>query len=116
MELRDATLMMLAESAGHPELERLARLAYDSLTDRGEVHYGVLDQMIGEASGCGMLRALRTKYSQVAYEALIMPILQEIGERKPILSSRRPPEPGSPGDPLTAPVWSSRESASCEPG
>ncbi|HEU5417336.1 MAG TPA: hypothetical protein VFV41_06560 [Streptosporangiaceae bacterium] len=105
MELRDATLMMLTESAGHPELERLARLAFDSLSDRGEVHYGILDEMIGEASGCGVLRALRSKYSPVAYEALIMPILQEIGESKPIMSGRRPPEPGSPDDPLTAPIW-----------
>lgn len=107
MELRDATLMMLTESAGHPELERLARQAFDALADRGEVHYSVLDDMIGAASGSGVLGALRAKYSPAAFDALLMPILSEIGEHKPITSSRRPPAPGSPEDPLTAPAWPS---------
>jgi len=105
MELRDATLMMLTESAGHPRLERLARQAFGSLADTGEVRYDILDELMGEASGSGVLGDLRQKYSPVAYEALIMPILKEIGRRKPIMSSRQPPAPGSPGDPLTAAAW-----------
>jgi hypothetical protein len=105
MELRDATLMMLTESAGHPRLERLARQAFDSLADRGEVRYDLLDELISEASGSGVLRELRRRYSPVAFEALITPILDEIGRRKPIMSSRQPPRPGSPEDPLTARAW-----------
>jgi hypothetical protein len=105
MELRDATLMMLTESAGHPRLEELAQRAFDSLTDTGEVGYDTLDELIGEASGSGVLRELRHKYSPVAFEALIGPILSEIGRRKPIQSARRAPAPGSADDPLTAPAW-----------
>ena len=107
MDLRDATLMMLTESAGHPELERLAQQAFDALADRGEVHYTVLDDMIGAASGSGVLGALRRKYSPAAFDALLMPILGEIGQHKPVTSSRRPPAPGSSDDPLTAPSWPS---------
>jgi hypothetical protein len=105
MELQDATLMMLTESAGHPRLEQLARRAFTSLADTGEVRYDLLDELIGEASGSGVLRELRHKYSPVAFDALITPILNEIGRRKPIMSSRQPPAPGSPADPLTAPAW-----------
>jgi hypothetical protein len=31
MDLKDATLMILAESAGYPEVARLAQSAYDAL-------------------------------------------------------------------------------------
>ncbi len=118
MDLRDATLMMLAEAADHPELERLARLAFDMLADRGEVHYNILSDMIGEASGSGVLGILRDKYSPVAYEALLMPIYREIGLQKPIVSDRRPPQPGSPGGPLSAPAWTAtkRPAAATAPG
>jgi hypothetical protein len=107
MDLRDATLMMLTESDGHPELERLARLAYDTLADHGEVHYDVLSDLLGEASGSGVLGILKEKYSTTAYEAMLMPIFREIGLQKPIMSHRRAPEPGRCTDPLTAPAWPS---------
>ena len=59
--------------------------------------------LIGEASGKGVLRELHRKYSPEAYEAMIEPILQEIGRNKPIRSGR--PPVGHGNDPLTAPVW-----------
>jgi hypothetical protein len=57
MDLKDATLMILAESAGHPEVARLARSAYDTLADGDEVSHWILSDMIGEASGKGVLQA-----------------------------------------------------------
>lgn len=108
MDLKDATLMFLSESAGHPAVATLAQSAYDRLAAGEEVDYGLLDDLIGEASGKGVLRAMHSKYSPTAYEAIISPLLDEIGRRKPIRSDRRPPAPGSADDPLTAPSWPPR--------
>ena len=106
MDLKDATLMFLSESAAHPAVASVARSAYDRLVDGEEIDYRVLDELIGEASGKGVLRDLHRKYSPEAYEAMIGPILQEIGRNKPIRSRRPPVAPED--DPLTAPVWPPR--------
>jgi hypothetical protein len=103
MDLKDATLMFLSESAAHPAVASVARSAYGRLVEGEQIDYRVLDELIGEASGKGVLRDLHRKYSPQAYEAMIGPILQEIGRTKPILSRRPPVAPGD--DPLTAPVW-----------
>jgi hypothetical protein len=108
MDLMDSTLVFLSESAGYPAVESLARTAYDQLADRGEVDYLLLNDLIGQASGKGVLQAMRGKYSPTAYEAIITPVLQELGWRTPVPSRpswRQSPAPGSPDDPLTAPVW-----------
>jgi hypothetical protein len=88
MELRDATLMFLAESAAHPAVAEIAQSAYDRLVQGEGVDYQVLSDLIGEASGKGVLRAMHAKYSPEAYEAIIGPVLQEIGRRAPIRSTR----------------------------
>jgi hypothetical protein len=103
MDLKDATLMFLSESAGYPAVASIAQSAYDQLIADGDIDYRVLDDLIGEASGKGVLRDLRRKYSPVAYEAMIQPILQEIGRTKPIRSRRPPVHPEN--DPLTAASW-----------
>lgn len=95
--------MFLSESAGYPAVASIAQAAYDRLVADGNIDYRVLDELIGEASGKGVLRDLRRKYSPVAYEAMIQPILQEIGRDKPLRSQRPPVDPGS--DPLTAASW-----------
>jgi hypothetical protein len=51
------------------------------------------------ASGKGVLRAMHRKYGPVAFEAIVMPVLQEVGRRAPIRSSRPSWLPGE--DPLT---------------
>jgi len=76
--------MMLAESAAHPAVASLARSAYDQLISDGEVDYHVLSDMIGEASGKGVLRAIHRKYSVTARDAMLMPILREIDRQKPV--------------------------------
>ena len=96
--------MILTESGGHPGLERLAQTAYDELASGRQVSYLLLDDMIGEVSAKGVLRALHQKYSAAACDAMLMPILDEIGRRKPVPPRRRPvPGDGSP-DPLTADI------------
>jgi hypothetical protein len=100
MDLKDATLMILAESAGYPEVARLAQSAYDALADGDEVPHWILSDMIGEASGKGVLRVLHRKYSATAYEALLMPICREIDRQRPV-----PPRPRP--DPATDPLTSS---------
>jgi hypothetical protein len=106
MELKDATLMILNESAAHPALAKLAQSAYDQLTTDGEVDYRVLSDMIGEASGKGVLRAIYRKYSPTACDAMLMPILREIDRQKPVPPRRTSSSAhqASP-DSLTAANW-----------
>ena len=107
MDLRDATLMMLHESAGQPAVASLARSVYDRLANEEPVDYRLLNDLIGEVSGKGVLRALNAKYSPVAYEAIIMPILTEIGLQAPV-NSRRHAEVDPEADPLLASTWPPR--------
>src|SRR5215469_7448922 len=101
MDLKDATLMFLAEAISYPAVAQIAQSAYDRMVDGEEVDYRVLEDLVGEASGKGVLRGMNQKYSPVAFEVIIMPVLQEIGRRAPIRSSRPTWHPGD-GDPLTA--------------
>ena len=102
MDLRDATLMFLTESAAYPAVAELAQSAYDRLAEGEDIDYRILDELVGEASGKGVLRAMRQKYGPVAFESIVGPVLQEIGRRKPIRSTRYGYtwQPGE--DPLTA--------------
>jgi hypothetical protein len=95
--------MLLSESSAYPVLTRLAQSAYDQLADGGAPDHRLLSDLIGEASGKGVLRALHRKYSQTAFDAIIMPICAEIDRQAPVPPRRRP-EPGYV-DPLTAPAW-----------
>ncbi len=96
--------MFLTESAGHDSVERIAQATYDRLADGVAVDHRVLSDLLGEASGKGVLRAIARKYSPAAYEAMLMPICREIDRQRPVPPRRRPAgaEPGF--DPLTAPV------------
>jgi len=97
--------MILSESAAHPSLARLAQSAYDQLTRDEQVDYRVLSDMIAEASGKGVLRAIHQKYSPAARDAIFGPVLREIDRQKPVppraTASARPADP----DPLTAASW-----------
>ena len=104
MDLKDATLMFLSESAAYPAVASIAQSAYDRLVESEEIDYRVLSDLIGEASGKGVLRELNRKYSPEAFEAMIGPILQ--GDRPATRRSSRTRPPVAPeDDPLTAPVW-----------
>ena len=103
MDLRDATLVVLTEATDYPELAALAQSAYDDLAAGSEVSHEVLSDIIGKASEKGVLRAMHRKYSGAAYDAILMPILSEVGRLRPIPPRRRPASSGYV-DPLTAPL------------
>jgi hypothetical protein len=105
VDLKDATLMFLSEAADYPAVAAVAQSAYDRLWRGEPIDYRLLSDLLAEASGKGVLRAIHQKYSPTAYEAMIMPICQEIGRQAPIRSRRRPPQHGSGDDPLTARIW-----------
>ncbi|HZR48067.1 MAG TPA: hypothetical protein VFB06_00965 [Streptosporangiaceae bacterium] len=102
MDLKDATLMFLSESAAHPAVASIAQSAYDRLVDGDVVDYRILKELVGEASGKGVLRDMRRKYGPAAFDAMIAPILREIDLRAPVPPRRRPaPE----DDPLTSATY-----------
>lgn len=80
--------MFLAESAEYPVVAEIARSAYDRLAERDEIDYRILNDLIGEASGKGVLRAMRAKYGPAGFDAIVMPVLREIGRSAPVRSSR----------------------------
>ncbi len=84
MDLKDATLMVLQESADHRSVESLAQSVYQRLAAGEDVSWQQLDQLMGEMSGKGVLRALHARYSPAAYEAIIRPILAGIDQGKPV--------------------------------
>ena len=86
----------------------IAQSVYDRLVNDEPVDYRLLDELIGEASGKGVLRALHAKYHPTAYEAIIMPIMTELGRLKPIRSSRQSRPVDSETDPLLASTWPPR--------
>jgi hypothetical protein len=88
MDLKDATLVILGESAAYPSLAQLAQSAYDQLATDGQVDYRVLSDLVAEASGKGVLRAIHRKYGPAAGEAVFGPILREIDRQKPVPPSR----------------------------
>jgi hypothetical protein len=90
VDLKDATLMILTESAALPSLAKIAEAAYDQLLSGQEVDYRLLDELVAEASGKGVLRAIRQKYGATTHEAIFAPILYEIDRGKPIPPRRRP--------------------------
>lgn len=109
MDLKDATLMVLSESAGYPLVASIAKVAYDRIVRDEAVDYRLLNELIEEASGKGVLRAIRAKYGPVGFDAMISPILQEIGRQKPIRPGRQPWTPGfAEHDPLRASTWPPR--------
>jgi hypothetical protein len=83
MDLKDATLMILIESAAHPSVAKIAQAAYDQLASGQEVDYRVLDNLVGEASGKGVLRAIGQKYGATAHEAIFAPFFVKSTGRSP---------------------------------
>ena len=102
MDLKDATLMILSESAGYPGLAKLAQSAYDQLTRDEQVDYRVLSDLTAEASGKGVLRAINRKYGPTGRDAIFGPILREIDRQKPVPPRRTASARSDGPGPLTA--------------
>lgn len=108
MDLKDATLMLLIESAGHPVVASLAQTVHERLLDDEPVDYRLLNELIGEVSGKGVLRALHARYGPTGQEAIIGPILTEIGRQAPVKSQRYARDTDPETDPLLATTWPPR--------
>lgn len=89
MNIADAALVFVTESAAYPCLEQLARSVHEELSWNRPVPHTVLSELINEASGKGVLGAMRQKYSPAAFESVITPILTEIGRTAPIRPRRQ---------------------------
>lgn len=103
MNIQDATLIVLTEAAACPGLAALVQPTYDDLASGFEVSHEVLSGIIGKASEKGVLRSMHSKYSAVAYDAILMPILMEVDRQRPVPPRRGPASPDGI-DPLTAPI------------
>jgi hypothetical protein len=101
MNLQDATLVFLIESQQWPSVATIAQSVYDRQLDGEVVDYRLLDDLIGEASGKGALRAIRQKYGPIAFEAILSPIMDELARAKPIRSTMPEWHPTPGEDPLT---------------
>jgi hypothetical protein len=106
--LKDATFMLLTESGDYPAVTALARTAYERIVNGEHVDYLLLDELIGEASGKGVLRAVRAKHGPVAFEAIFGPILTELGQRKPVPPRQAARDVDPEQDPLLASTWPPR--------
>ena len=100
MNLQDATLVFRTESAGHPSVASIAQSVYEHLLDGEAVDYRLLDDLIAEASGKGVLRAMRAAYGPVAFEAILAPVMDVLAREKPVRSGRPPWDPAPGEDPL----------------
>jgi hypothetical protein len=98
--MSEGRTVLKQESAAHPAVSEIARSAYDRLVAGEDIDYRVLNDLVDEASGKGVLRAMHQKYGPAAFDAIVMPVLREIGRRAPIRSTRTTWPPGE--DPLTA--------------
>lgn len=96
MDLNDALLMIMVESAGHPELAALAQSAHDRIGDDGFVDYRVLSDLVAEASGKGVLRAINAAHGPAARDAIFGPVLREIDRQKPVPPRRTASERPGP--------------------
>jgi hypothetical protein len=102
MNLRDATLVFFIESQEWPSVATIAQSVYNQLLDGEVADYRLLDELIGEASGKGVLRAMKQKYDPIAFDAILEPIMDELARNKPVQSARPQWHPTPGEDPLKA--------------
>ncbi|MFB4304844.1 hypothetical protein [Actinomadura sp. GTD37] len=83
MELRDATRMILSESAAHPELLRVTRDAHDRLGRGERVAYNDLSWMLREAARKNVYPALHARYGTAAFNEMVVVMGREIDHQTP---------------------------------
>lgn len=86
MDLTDAARMIMAESAGSPELMRVTRDSYDELAAGRPVHHATLSWMIREASRKDLYGALIQKHGMDAFEEMVVVLCKEIDRQAPVPS------------------------------
>ncbi|HEU5029393.1 MAG TPA: hypothetical protein VFV01_31095 [Spirillospora sp.] len=85
MDLRDATRMILSESAAHPELLRVSRQAHDELAAGRPVPYAELSWMLREAARKNVYPAVHARYGADAFDAMVLVIGREIDRQAPVV-------------------------------
>ncbi|GAA4239180.1 hypothetical protein GCM10022254_58210 [Actinomadura meridiana] len=78
MDLRDATRMILSESAAHPELLRVTRQAHDSLALGRQVPHTDLSWMLRESARKNVCPGLHTRYGAAAFDQMVTVMCREI--------------------------------------
>ena len=84
MDLMDATRIFLSESAGQPDVLRIARSVYDELWLGQQVSHTDLTDMLGKASEKGLFAPLKQKYGGETFNDMIMVIGREIDRQRPV--------------------------------
>jgi hypothetical protein len=85
MDLKQATHMILTESAAHPDLLRLARTAYDELSADRMVHHTTLTALLYEASGKALFGPIKQKYGESAFNDMVVVMGREIDRQAPVV-------------------------------
>ncbi|TDB86836.1 hypothetical protein E1264_16620 [Actinomadura sp. KC216] len=88
MDLRDATRMILSESAAHPELLRVTRQAHDRLALGQQVAHTDLDWMLREAARKNVYPGLHSRYGAAAFEDMVTVLCHEIDRQAPVAVQR----------------------------
>jgi len=84
MELRDATRMILSESAAHPELLRVTREAHDRLGRGERVAHTDLSWMLKEAARKNLYPALHARYGTAAFNEMVLVMGRQIDRQAPV--------------------------------
>ncbi|MFF5260257.1 hypothetical protein ACFY4C_15015 [Actinomadura viridis] len=85
MDLKDATRMILVESAAHPELLRVSRQSHEELASGGMVEHTTLSWMLREAARKGVFPALKGKHGDRAFDDLVTVLCREIDRQAPVV-------------------------------
>ncbi|MFC9976836.1 hypothetical protein ACFVH6_38645 [Spirillospora sp. NPDC127200] len=84
MDIRDATRMILTESADYPELLRITQHSYEALSAGREVPYTVLNGVLAEASREDVLGTLKERYGEEAVRDMVAALTREIDRQAPV--------------------------------
>jgi hypothetical protein len=86
MDLRDATRMVMAESASYPELLRASRQAHDEIAAGRAADHSALSWMLSEAARKGLIPVLERKHGRAAVKSMVTTLAMEIDRQAPIPS------------------------------
>jgi hypothetical protein len=92
MDLKEASYMVLSESAPYAELRSVAQAAYDDFSAGREVPYVALKGILTEASRKGVLGKLKQRYGYDTFCDMVIVLGRETDRQRTIagdLPSRR---------------------------
>ncbi|MEV5705713.1 hypothetical protein [Actinoallomurus sp. NPDC052274] len=84
MDLKDASYMVLAESAPHSDLMDVARAVHDDFSAGREVPHFALTGMLAEASRKGVLSRLKQRYGDGAINDMVFVLAREADRQRTI--------------------------------